>query len=146
LFFAAGVLFPYIRQDRFFFLRAAALVAASIVSYRTAIWIATDSLLASNMQVFGTSTFGWISFTAASIAGALIVMLAIPLLAPFRVSRAYAGLGMLAAVTGGLVASRTLGENSLLLVTSGHVTWHVLVCLAIYYGRSAGDTDYQAIP
>ena len=45
LFFAAGVLYPYIRQDKLVHVRAAALVVTSVLSYFLAMQVAIDGLV-----------------------------------------------------------------------------------------------------
>jgi hypothetical protein len=122
--FAAGVLLPYLENGNKKLLRAAGLVVASAVSFRCAVWLALDAPLPGD---------SWLSFTAASIVGAAIVMAAIVLIVPIRNSLAFVLLGLFAGVVGGPITSVTLPADGLLLFV-GYSTWHTLICLAIYFG------------
>jgi hypothetical protein len=143
LFFAAGVLFPYIRQDRLCHTRAAALVLASIVSYFAAVQVSIDLPFSA---IFGLRSLSLTSFIAGSITGVIIVMVPLVVVAPLRFSRPYCVLGLVAAVAGGMLAYYTLNRDELWIIASGYTGWHVLVCLAIYFGSLRTRDDYQAIP
>jgi hypothetical protein len=131
LVFAAGVLFPYLKTSNKKLLRATGLVLASAISFRCAAWIALPN------QVlpfeYESISGNWISFTAASVAGAAIVMLATRVIVPIRSSLAFVLLGLFAGFLGGPLTSVTLPTaNSAMFV--GYATWHTLICLAIYFG------------
>lgn len=132
LLFAAGVLFPYLQRDKFAYLRALVLAVASAVSYWSAVWLALDGPIADKL----------LSFTVASIAGAAIVMSA-ALITSVRSSVAFVGFGLLAGFAGGPVTYFTLPSDGYLTVL-GHVGWHTLICLTIYFGvrsRNLGADD-----
>jgi len=131
--FAAGVLFPYVSRSRFRLCRALGLFAASAASYWCAVGIAVMTINSSAMS-FSLSLYGVIT---ASVIGALIVMGALVLLAPIRISAMYVVLGLLASISGGLIMFITGIE-----MIAGYAAWHVLMCLAIYFGTpstSAGE-------
>jgi hypothetical protein len=128
--FAAGVLLPYVKQDNRFLLRMLVLVLASSASYYSAVWLALDGPFADVNSL--------LSFTIASVAGAAIVMTALVLITTVRASGVLALLGLAAGLVGGPVTFATLPEDKL-LVLSGHAAWHVLICVAIYYGTRTAD-------
>jgi hypothetical protein len=124
LLFAAGVLFPYLNPGDKKLLRATGLVIASVISFRSAVWVALESPLPGE---------DWALFTAASLTGAAIVMVAIVLIVPIRSSIAFSLLGLFASIVGGPITSATLPEDGVLMFV-GYVSWHTLICLAIYFG------------
>lgn len=135
LLFAAGVLFPYVSRSRFRLCRALGLIAASAASYWCAVTIAVMTMtLNGSAMSFSLSLYGVIT---ASVIGALIVMGALVLLAPIRISAMYVVLGLLASISGGLIMF-----NTGIQMIAGYAAWHVLMCLAIYFGTpstSAGE-------
>jgi hypothetical protein len=126
LVFAAGVLFPYLKRGDRVLIRGLALVIASGVSYYCAVWLALEGPFAGSDS--------WISFVIGSVAGAAIVMFALLLATPVRVSREYILFGLVAGLVGGPITFFTLPQDDLSPVLAGHATWHSLVGLAIYYG------------
>ena len=146
LFFAAGILFPYIRQDKFMHLRGAALIVASTLGYWGAMSMTIDYPFYSSAEWPAGSETGWFAYLAGSFTGAFTVMLAVALIAPVRVTLLYPVLGIVASVAGGLVTTITFNQDGFLVMGIGYVSWHMLVCLAIYYGTKSGSTDHQAIP
>jgi hypothetical protein len=133
LVFAAGVLFPYLKRHDRFFVRALALVIASSASYYSAVWLALEGPFAGDNE--------WVSFTIASVAGAAIVLIALAWMMPVRATPRFALAGLIAGLIGGPVTFLTLPEDHVLIVL-GHTTWHILICLAIYFStRNEGRTE-----
>lgn len=128
LVFAAGVLFPLLKRDDGLLLRALMLVIASTISYYVAVTIAAEGIEGDISD--------WISFTAASVVGAAIVLTAFIIATPTRASRTYVLLGLAAGVAGGPITMFTLPGDALILVLIGHATWHTLILLAIYLGAT----------
>jgi hypothetical protein len=122
--FAAGVLLPYLKNGNKKLLRAAGLILASAVSFYCAVWLALEAPIPVD---------DWLSFTAASLVGAAIVMVASVLIVRIRNSLAFVLLGLFAGVVGGPITFVTLPTDGLLLFV-GYSTWHTLICLAIYFG------------
>ena len=129
--FAAGVLAPYIRRDRWVALRALGLVAASSVSYLAAVSLAGYNDL--------------IEFTMASVAGAALVIVPVVYLAPVRASRKLFLLGLVSGLVGGPVTRFTL-QGALPLLLIGHVLWHTLIGLALYFGTVPGAWPRASSP
>ena len=133
LLFAAAVLFPYLKPDDRVFVRALTLVVASAASYFSAVWLAVDGVYFVDL--------GLISFMIASVAGAAIVLIALVWMTPVRATPAFALFGLTAALIGGPVTFATLPEGPILALL-GHTAWHVLICLAIYFGtKNWGRTE-----
>lgn len=125
LLFATAVLFPYLRRHDRVVIRATSLAIASAVSYYCAVWLAVEEPL--------TGGIGWLSFTVASVGGAAIVLFALVWVTPLRATPVLAVSVLTAAVLGGPITYLTLPKDSL-IVLLGHGSWHILMCLAIYYG------------
>ena len=125
LLFAAGVLFPYLNRDRAMNLSAFGLVAASAASYWCAVWLAVEMPIVVGSEL--------LSFTIASIAGALIVMAALVVMTSIRMTGSLIGAVLFVGVVGGPVTNATLPKDGLLILL-GHAGWHLLLCLAIYFG------------
>ncbi len=134
LFFAGGVLFPYVDQDKFMHLRAVVLVIAAAVGYWGAVVMTIDNPFGFPSALFGASSISWLTFISGSLTGGLTVMVAVAMLAPLRISLAYAVLGVLASTAGGIIARQTFAQDGFLSLLAGYVSWHVLICLAIYFG------------
>jgi len=134
--FATGVLLPYLKNGNKKLLRATGLVSASAVSFYCAVWLALESPIAGD---------NWLSFTAASLVGAAIVMVASVSIVPIRNSLAFVLLGLFAAVVGGPITLATLPTDGLPMFT-GYATWHTLICLAIYFGTpsTAAGANFSA--
>jgi hypothetical protein len=128
LLFAAAVLFPYLKRDDRVALSAITLAIASAVSYYCAVWLAVEEPLTDSVE--------WLSFTVASVGGAGIVLFALVWMTPVRATPVLAILVLIAAVIGGPVTYLTLPKDSL-IVLLGHGSWHILMCLAIYYGSKS---------
>lgn len=125
LLFAACVLAPYLKRDKSFYLRAVFLLVASAASYRSAVWLALDSGVGGELE--------WIAYIVASVAGATIVLAALVLVTPVRASLRFVVLGLFAGIIGGPITYLTLPADEM-LVLLGHTSWHMLMCLAIYFG------------
>ena len=83
--FGTAVLFPYLRRDRWLYLRAIGLIAISTFSYRSAIVVAVDS-----------------NILDASVVGAGIVVLGAMIIAPLRLTFAHIVTGLSAGVVPGI--------------------------------------------
>jgi len=125
--FAAGVLSPYIRRDKWVGLRALGLVLVSTLSFYVAVRLVSE--------VMDADYNDWISFTIASVAGAALVIGPVVFLAPVRPSTKLFTLGLVAGLIGGPVTSLTLPED-LPLTAIGHMTWHALIGLVLYFGTA----------
>lgn len=122
LLFAAGVLFPYLRRDRFFWYRCIGLIVVSAISYYSAITLSGE---VGHGGDFGPAPQG---FLAASLLGATIALIGARLLIPLRRSVELVVMGLAAAVIGGfgfVLAFRDWPYLAFML-------WHSLVALAIY--------------
>jgi len=146
LFFAAGVLYPYIRQDKLVQVRAAALVVTSVVSYFFATQVAIDGLVSAAPGVPGVAGLSLASFVAAGVVGVALVVVPLAAIAPMKFTPKYLALGILSGVAGGIVANYTLRSGEITLVMLGYACWHTLVCLALYFGSAPTRNRYQAIP
>ena len=122
--FATGVLLPYLKNGNKKLLRATGLVVASAVSFYCAVWLALEAPVPGD---------DWLSFTAASLVGAAIVMVASVLIVRIRHSLAFVLLGLFAGIVGGPITLATLPTDGLLMF-AGYATWHTLICIAIYFG------------
>jgi len=146
LFFAAGVLFPYIRQDKFMHVRGAALVLFSTLGYWGAVLMILNNPFSLSTAWHTGSASGWQAFLTGSFTGAFIVMLAVALIAPVRVTLLYPLLGVIASVAGGLITTITFDQDGFWLLGVGYVSWHMLICLAIYFGTRRESAHHHAMP
>jgi hypothetical protein len=129
--FAIAVLWPYLKRDRSFYFRGAALIASSVLSY----WCATETAAGSTWP--GLLSWRWDfagdAWITASFIGVAIVMLAVKLIIPMRWSLVYLLLGLLASVPGGLVFV-WFYEDSWPGDMIPYALWHSIVCAAIHFG------------
>lgn len=125
LLFAAGILFPYLNRDRAVNLSAFGLAAASAASYWCAVWLAVEIPIVDGNEL--------LSFTVASVAGALIVMAALVVMTSIRMTGSLIAAVLFVGVVGGPMTNATLPKDGLLILL-GHAGWHLLLCLAIYFG------------
>lgn len=135
--FGVTVLCPYLRAGRGLAMRAAGLIGASSLSYFCAVSIAlsADAWLPVAPVLTG--------FLLASLTGVTIVLVAVAILIPLRVTAAFWFLGLAASLVGGFAmyaGLEVLGDTTLSAVVSRSV-WHVLACLAIYHGRQSNDAE-----
>ncbi len=128
--FAGGVFWPYLKLDRYFWLRAALIVAVSIASYRVAYQVALE---------IGEATGGkWgepglDGFVVASIVGAAIVLLAAIPIVPLRPVRLYWVLAVLTSIASGVLFGIIYSEDPLTDMIA-YAQWHAFVCVVVHYG------------
>jgi hypothetical protein len=122
LLFAAGVLFPYLRRDRFLWYRCLGLIAVSVISYYSA-------------MNFGVGLGGWgafgptpAGFVTGSLVGAAIVLTGARVLLPLKHSVGLVVTGLVAAIIGG-IGFVLVADDGLYLA---FVLWHSVMTLAIY--------------
>jgi hypothetical protein len=122
LLFAAGVLFPYLRRDRFFWHRCLGLIAVSAISYYSAINFGVGL---GGSGAFGPTPAG---FVTGSLVGAAIVLTGARLLIPLKHSVELVVTGLVAAIIGG-IGFVLVADDRLYLA---FVLWHSVMALAIY--------------
>ena len=143
LLFAGGVLYPYVKHDRHRAARIIGIVAASALSYWVAVNLTIDGPWSMGVGQVGSNLW---AFTISSFAGVAIVMIALLPAGPVTLSRSYALYGIAAALLGGGITSMTLDADNFFVMSSGFISWHLLVCLAIYFGTRGQREFYQAMP
>jgi hypothetical protein len=122
LLFAAGVLFPYLRRDRFFWHRCLGLIAISVLSYYSAI---NFGIGLGGWRGFGPAPEG---FVTGSLVGAAIVLTGARLLIPLKHSVALVVTGLVAAIIGGFGFVLVADDRYYL----SFMLWHSVMTLAIY--------------
>jgi hypothetical protein len=122
LLFAAGVLFPYLRRDRFIWYRRLGLIAISVISYYSAM---NFGIGLGGWGAFGPSPEG---FMTGSLVGATIVLTGARLLIPLKHSVELVVTGLVAAIIGGF-GFVLVADDSYYLA---FVLWHSVMTLAIY--------------
>ncbi len=143
--FAVAVLWPYLKRDRSFYFRGAALIASSVLSY----WCAYQTAMELGWD--GPTSrweFEGDFFIIASFFGVVIVLLAVKLLIPLRWSLVYVLLGLVASVLGGLVFVWFSNDESWLASMIPYALWHSIVCAAIHFGSPStedGSRLYTAL-
>jgi len=120
LLFAAGVLFPYVRRDRFLWYRCLGLITISVISYYCAMNIALGG-----WRAFGP---GPESLVTGSLVGATIVLTGARLLIPLKHSVELVVTGLVAAIIGGFAFVLVADDR----VYLAFVLWHSVMTLAIY--------------
>jgi len=143
--YSALVLVPYLPGIKgVFMLRAVALVFFGVLSYWSAQMFAADAA-APGIWMLDRQT---VSMEIAGALGAVIIgigaRLLVPLALRWRGWFLLVGAGLLGALVlnfGFEAGAGRLGGITYLYWLPGHVTWQVLVCLALYYG-----SDRPAIP
>lgn len=138
LLFAATVLWPHLERGRGTAWRALALTAASTLSY----FLAVSTVLVVPPAWLGAERIESAqAFVLASAVGAAVVLAAVRILVPLRVTAAYWVLGALASVLGGVGLYAAAGlDGSNLGAATGFAAWHVAMCLAIHFGGATTAT------
>jgi transcriptional regulator with XRE-family HTH domain len=134
--FGVAVLCPYLSAGHGLMTRALALIAASALSYFSAV---TTALNADSW--FSVAPLA--SFLLASFIGVAIVLVAVRVLIPLRVTAAFWLLGLAASLVGGATmyaGFEVWGDTTSSTVVSFSV-WHMLACIAIYRGRQSNDAQ-----
>jgi hypothetical protein len=124
--FASGVLFPYLRRDRFVWYRGFGLIITSSISY----WSAIETVL---LTVDSKGFPNAISYMAASLVGALIALTGARLISPLNRSMALAAFGFSAAIFGGL-AFATLPDDWRGFFP--FLIWHCLMAIAVHLAEN----------
>jgi hypothetical protein len=124
--FASGVLFPFLRRDRFVWYRGCGLIVTSSISY----WAAIETVL---LTVDSKGFPNTISYLAASVVGALIALTGARLILPLNRSMALAVFGFPAAIIGGL-AFATLPDDWRGFFP--FLIWHCLMAIAIHLAEN----------
>ncbi len=135
--FAVSILWPYLRRDDHFLSRGVALVAASAVSFWSAVNVCDSAE--------GVVSFpAWMpeEYLASSIVGAGIVFLAAKYIVPFNWARRYLFIGLLAAIAGGWVFGLLVDGPGPEFLFS-FIAWHCIVCAALHFGtRRVGEPGH----
>ena len=129
--FASGVLFPFLRRDRFVWYRGFGLIVTSSLSY----WSAIETvLLTLDSKGFTDTT----SYLAASLVGALIALTGARFISPLNCSMALAVVGFPAAIIGGLAFS-TLPElwpDFAFAFAFSFLIWHCLMAITVHIAEN----------
>jgi len=122
LLFAGGVLFPYLRWDKFLLFRAIGLIVISTISFEFA--------MSYGLPVGRGENIGWAAegYLAASVIGAAIAMTGARFLIPLKNPIGLVVTGLVAAVTGGFGFVLAEYMDNLYFA---FVLWHSLMALAI---------------
>lgn len=131
LLFAAGVLFPYLRRDKFLWRRCLGLVVISVASFWSAAFVGAS--LYPSYNPWGTpppeDTIP--AYLAGSLLGATIVLAGARLIIPLKHTLKLVLAGLLAAIIGGV--GFTLAERpGELFDYLPYMLWHSLMALAIH--------------
>ena len=128
MFFAAGVLFPYLVQAPFVWLRALGLFFASAISFRSAIAVAIH--FGRPLPVPGIEIDAR-AYLLASIVGAAIVLISARVIIPLKRKLELAFTGVVAAIVGGLVFEPTEDWPFI-----AFMLWHVVMAVAIHVSEN----------
>ena len=134
--FGGAVLCPYLVVGKRLMVRALVLVGAGALSYFCAM---TTALSADSW--FSVSRLS--AFLLASFVGVTIVLVAVRVLIPLRVTAAFWFLGLAASLVSGAAVYagfEVLGETAQSTVVAFCV-WHLLACAAIYLGHQPNDAE-----
>lgn len=130
--FGLAVLCPYLRPGRGLVIRALGLSGGSALAYALAM-TAPWSLPASELT----------AYMLASFTGFTIVLVAVKILVPLRVTAAFWLLGVTASLVGGAImyAGLTMFDDTSGSTIISFCIWHMLVCISIDRGRHTGDAQ-----
>ncbi len=126
MFFAAGVLFPYLTQATCGWLRALGLIVAAAISF----WAAVQVALELATWVIGPD-FGILSYVSASLVGAAIVLTGARFTIPLHRTLALVLAGLVAAIVGGIAFK--IAEP---WPPSAFMIWHSLMAVVIYVAEN----------
>ena len=132
VFFAAGVLFPYLKRHRFVWLRVLGLIMLSWVSFISAIlvgaWVDSKS-----WSFWHSQNIGAAAYVSASLVGAFIVLIGARFIIPLRHTVVLAIVGLVASIIGGLVFISLISDSMFVLAV---MAWHTLMAAAIYVAEN----------
>jgi len=125
--FAAGVLFPYLVQGTFVWLRALGLIVVAATSFRSAFTAAIHfgSPIGVGIEVDARA------YIVASIVGAAIVLSGARIMIPLKRVLELASAGVVAAIVGGLVFELTEDWPFL-----AFMFWHIFMAVAIHVSEN----------
>lgn len=126
--FAAGVLLPYLKRDRFIGRRVAAAVVISSGSFWAA-YSTVDYLLGMRRSIWSVPTTG--DYVAASLVGAAIVLITTKFIAPLRTNWRYWVLGVFTSLVSGMLFSLSKGAW---LGSISYAQWHLMLAITLHFG------------
>jgi hypothetical protein len=126
MFFAAGVLFPYLAEGSLAWLRALGLVVVATISF----WLAFQLALKLATWDIGPS-IGLLAYICASLVGAAVVVSGARFIVPLRRTLELALAGLVAAIVGGIAFK--LAES---LLYPAFIIWHSLMAVAIHVAEN----------
>lgn len=125
--FAGGVLFPYLKRDRFIWFRGLGLIILSWISFMTAIIVAIwVNSLRSNWESPSNDS---VALILASLFGALIVLTGARFIIPLHHTSVLVVAGIIAGTVGGLAFVLPGTDSTLVLA---FMAWHTLMAAAIF--------------
>lgn len=131
--FAAGVLSPYVRRTQLVILPLLALVVVSGVSFYAAGYTAAE--LSASMKGPRLP-----DFVKASLVGAGIVFVSLPLLWSFKPTWKYAIVGMVAAIMAGIIFG-LLAETNMYGFMLGFAAWHIAIAAVLHVACPVQSRD-----
>jgi len=135
--FSAGVLFPYLRHEKWMLLRGAALVLISGLSFQSAIAV----VAASYGKTWSWGSPGIMLFVAASLVGAGIVLTGARYVIPLNNFSTQLIVGLIAAIPGGLIFAALAEEQWYLAFAA----WHVLMAASIHFAEGEDLRAWWAV-
>ena len=132
VFFAAGVLFPYLKRHRFVWLRVLGLIMLSWLSFISAIlvgaWVDSE-----RSNFWESQNIDAVAYVSASLVGAFIVLIGARIIIPLRHTVVLAIAGLVAGIIGGLVFISLNSDSMFVLAV---MAWHTLMAAAIYVAEN----------